>query len=152
MGRRLRLLDKTVGKFAELPIYCQLQKCSPGKGRQMRVGSLNMHGDFRFIRLLSSEHFTYMATRQLSGDDCQWPWAYFQVITLFHINFLKNGAWHGNSYYRLLIGNHTLAYDWCHFWWPWSTFEGHFSLRCHFQSTSISAILGMLSRRTVSQQ
>jgi len=26
------------------------------------------NGDFRFIRLLSSEHFTYMATRQLSGD------------------------------------------------------------------------------------
>ena len=24
-------------------------------------------GDFRFIRSLSSEHFTYMATRQLSG-------------------------------------------------------------------------------------
>ena len=26
------------------------------------------NGDFRFIRSLSSEHFTYMATRQLSGD------------------------------------------------------------------------------------
>ena len=29
----------------------------------------------------------------------------------------------------------TLAFDWCHFWWPWtfwSTFEGHFSLGCHF--------------------
>jgi len=24
--------------------------------------------DFRFIRSLSSEHFTYMATRQVSGD------------------------------------------------------------------------------------
>ena len=36
------------------------------------------------------------------------------------------------SYYRLLIGNHTLAFDWCHFWWPWGTFEGHFSLGCHF--------------------
>ena len=48
------------------------------------------------------------------------------------INFLKNGAWYDKSYYRLLIGNHTLAFDWCHFWWPWSTFEGHFSLGCHF--------------------
>ena len=27
---RLRLSDKTVRKFAELPIYCQRQKCSPG--------------------------------------------------------------------------------------------------------------------------
>ena len=26
------------------------------------------NGDFRFIRSLSSEHFTYMATTQLSGD------------------------------------------------------------------------------------
>jgi len=26
------------------------------------------NGDFRFIRSLSSEHFTYIATRQLSDD------------------------------------------------------------------------------------
>jgi len=64
--------------------------------------------------------------------DCQWPWAYFKVIGLFHIKFLKNGVWYGKSYYRKLIGNHTLAFDWCHFLWPWSTFEAHFSLGCHF--------------------
>ena len=29
-ARRLRLSDKTVRKLAELPIYCQRQKCSPG--------------------------------------------------------------------------------------------------------------------------
>jgi len=63
--------------------------------------------------------------------DCQWPWAYFKVIGLFHIKFLKNGVWYGKSYTTLLIGNHILAFDWCHFWWPWSTFEGHFSLGCH---------------------
>ena len=62
---------------------------------------------------------------------CQWPWAYFKVIGLFHIKFFKNGVWYGKRYYRLLIGNHTLAFDWCHFWWPWSTFV-HFSLGCHF--------------------
>jgi len=38
-----------------------------------REGALNEsgvveNGDFRFIRSLYSEHFTYMATRQLSGD------------------------------------------------------------------------------------
>jgi len=64
--------------------------------------------------------------------DCQWPWAYFKVTGLFHIKFLKNGVWYGKRYYRLLIGNHTLTFDWCHFCWPWSTFEGHFSLGCHF--------------------
>ena len=37
-----------------------------------------------------------------------------------------------NTVYRQLIGNHTLAFDWCHFWWPWSTFGGHFSPGCHF--------------------
>jgi len=61
MGWRLRLSDKPVRKFAELPIYCQRQKCSPGnvvsgsykvyadirggsleRGRQMRVGSFKM--------------------------------------------------------------------------------------------------------------
>ena len=31
MGWRLRLSDKTVRKFAELPIYCQRQKCTPEK-------------------------------------------------------------------------------------------------------------------------
>ena len=73
-----------------------------------------------------------------------WPHDSFQVIQLsmtlgifqghclFHIKFLKNGVWYGKSYYRLLIGNHTLAFDWCHLWWPWSRFEGHFSLGCHF--------------------
>jgi len=25
-----------------------------------------------------------------------------------------------------------MAFDWCHFWWPWSTFEGHFILGFHF--------------------
>jgi len=44
----------------------------------------------------------------------------------------QNGVWYDKSYDILLIGNHTLAFDWCHFWGPWSTFEGHFSLGCHF--------------------
>jgi len=85
MGWRLRLSDETVRKFAELPIYCQQQKCSPGNVvsgsiRFMQIfagfageGASNdsgvvENGDFRFIRSLSSEHFTYMATRHLSGD------------------------------------------------------------------------------------
>jgi len=79
------------------------------------------------------EHFTYMATRQLSGDTTinDLNWAYFKVIGLFHIKFVKNGVWYGKSYYRLLISNHTLAFNWCHIWWTWRTFEGHFSLGCH---------------------
>ena len=87
-GLHLWLSDKTVRKFTELPIYCQLQKCNPGNVvsgsiRLMQIfawGSLQTgrgasnesgvveNGDFRFIRSLSSEHLTYMVTRQLSGD------------------------------------------------------------------------------------
>jgi len=85
MGWRLRLSDKTVRKLAELPIYCQRQKRSPGnvvsgsvrfmqivawvrwRGASNETGVVE-NGDFRFIRSLSSEHFTYVATRQLSGD------------------------------------------------------------------------------------
>ena len=92
------------------------------------------NGDFRFFRSLSWKHFTYMDIRSTAFTwcDCWRPWKYFKVIKLFHIKFLINGALYGKSYYKVLIGNHTLAFDWCHFWWPWSTFEGHFSLSCHF--------------------
>jgi len=107
MGWRLRLSDKTVRKFAELPIYCQRQKCSPGNvvsggirfmqifagvcwrvQRASNESGVVENGDFRLIRSLSSEHFTYMATRQLSGDTT----VNDQVIGLFHIKFLKNGV------------------------------------------------------------
>jgi len=73
-----------------------------------------------------------------------WPHDSFQVIQLSMTLGIFQGQWTVShqisqkrcvirqSYYRLLIGNHTLAFDWCHFWWPWSTSEGHFSLGCHF--------------------
>jgi len=87
----------------------------------------------------SLHSFTFFRTFYIHGHttafrwyDCQWPWAYFKVTGLFHIEFLKNGVWYGKSYYRQLIGNCTLAFDWSYFRWPWSTFEGHFSLGCHF--------------------
>ena len=85
MGWRLRISNKTVRKRAELAIYCQRQKCSPGnvvsgsirfmqifagvrwRGASNESGIVD-NGDFRFIRSLSSEHFTHMAIRQLSGD------------------------------------------------------------------------------------
>jgi len=74
-----------------------------------------------------------MATRQLSGDTTvNDVWHFSRSLECFTSNFSKNGVWYFKSYYRQLIGNHTLAFDWCHFWWPWSTFEGHFSLGCHF--------------------
>jgi len=86
-----------------------------------------------FVHCLPNILHTWPHMTAFRWYDFQWPWAYFKVTGLFHIKFLKNGVWYGKSYYRLLIGNHTLAFDWCHFWWSWSTFEGHFSLGCHFR-------------------
>jgi len=150
MGWRLRLSDKTVRKLAELPIYCQRQKCSPGN---VVSGSIRFMQTFAGVRWrggvkwewsrlkwrFSLHSVTVFRTFCIHGHmtafrwyDCQWPWAYFKVIGLFHIKFLKNDVWYGESYYRLLIGNHTPAFVWCHFWWPWSMFEGHFSLGCYF--------------------
>ena len=67
-------------------------------------------------------------------------WRNFKVSGLFHVKFLVNGALYGKSYYRLLIGNHA-AFDWCHFWWPWRTFQ---CIRLSF--------FGRLPRRVVSKQ
>ena len=63
----------------------------------------------------------------------------FKVIGLFHIKFLKNGVWYGKSYYRQLIRNHTLAFDWCHFWcsfehsYIWRSFQPRLSFPRPFQ-------------------
>jgi len=43
--------------------------------------------------------------------DDQWSWRYFKVIGLFYIKFLVNNALSNKSYYRVLIGNHTLAFE-----------------------------------------
>ena len=58
-------------------------------GRQLKIGVVE-NGDFSFIHSLSSEHFTYMATRQLSCDATVGDLGrYFKVFRLFHIKFLK---------------------------------------------------------------
>jgi len=60
--------------------------------------------DFRFFRSLPSEHLTYMATRQLSGDTTVDDLV-IKVIRLFHIKFRVIRR----NYYRLLI--HTYVYS-----------------------------------------
>ena len=86
---------------------------------------------------LSLHSFTVFRTFYIHGHttafrwyNSQWPLAYFKVIGLFHIKFLKNGVWYGKSYYRQLIGYTsfrlvpllmTLKYIW-----------RSFSLGCHF--------------------
>jgi len=123
--------------------YCQRQKCSPGN---VVSGTIMFMQIFAGVRWrggvkwewgrrkwrFSVHSVTVFRTFYIHGHtaafrwyNCQWPLAYFKVIGLFRIKFLKNGVWYGKCYYRQPIGNHTLAFDWCHFWWPWSTFEGH---------------------------
>jgi len=75
------------------------------------------NGDFRFLRSLSSAHFTYMATRQLSCDATVNDLGDIsRSLDYFTSNFSKmvREKW-CKSYYRPLIGNHTLALDQCHF-------------------------------------
>jgi len=76
-----------------------------------------------------------------------WPHDSFQVIRLSMTLGIFQGhwtashqisqksVWYGKSYYRVQTTHrksYTIAFDWCHFWWHWSTFESYFSLGCHF--------------------
>jgi len=92
------------------------------------------NGDFRFFRSLSSEHFyihVYMTIRQplrnASVDDLG---DISRSLDCFTSNFSRTVCDTAKVTLQLLIGNHTLAFDWCHFWWPWIIFEGHFTLSC----------------------
>jgi len=138
--------EPTTKIWMKIDPYYQPQKCSPGilvsgeisfmqifAGVRWRGGVKWECGRWKWRFSLLS--FTVFRTFYIYGHtiafrwyDCQWPWAYFKVIGLFYIKFLKNGPSYGKSYYRLLIGNHTLAVDWCHLWWHWMIFEGQFTL------------------------
>ena len=62
--------DKNVAQgtlFLAVQDLCRYSRGFAGEGASNESGVVE-NGDFRFIRSLSSEHFTYMATRQLSGD------------------------------------------------------------------------------------
>jgi len=47
------------------------------------------NGHFRFIRSQSSEHFTYMVTRQLSGDSTVNDLGHSRSLDCFTSNFSK---------------------------------------------------------------
>ena len=100
----------SVRKFAELPIYCQRQKCSPGNVVSGSIRFMQIFAGVRWrggvkwewgrLKWRFSLHlFTVFRTFYIHGHttaftwcDCRWPWWYFKVIRLFHIKFLKNGA------------------------------------------------------------
>jgi len=53
--------------FWQYKVYADIRGGFAGEGVSNESGVVE-NGDFRFIRSLSSEHFTYMATPQLLGD------------------------------------------------------------------------------------
>ena len=54
------------------------------------------------------------------------------VVLMFFYCFYKWKKFFFVFFYLKINVFNIYAFDWCHFWWPWSTFEGHFSLGCHF--------------------
>jgi len=86
---------------------------------QMRV--LVENGDFHFFRSLCvypSEHFTYMATRQPLRDASVDDLGHIsRSLDCFTSNFSRTvcDTAKVTIKYKLLIGNHTLAFNWRHF-------------------------------------
>ena len=51
----------------------------------------------------------------------QWPWRTHNPVfkvTAFRRRISQNGVFYGQSFYRILIGNHTQSIEWYHFQWP----------------------------------
>jgi len=95
--------------FWQYKVYADIRGGSLGRGRQMRVWSLKMAIFASFVHCLPN----------ILGLHT-WPHDSLYVMRLsmtFHIKFLVNGALYGKSDYRVLglIGNHTPAFDCCHF-------------------------------------
>jgi len=87
MGWRRRLSDKTVRKFAELPIYCQRQKCSPGN---VVAGSIMFMQIFAGVRWKGASNESGVLEMAIFASFVHclpnilhtWPHDSFQVIRL----------------------------------------------------------------------
>jgi len=113
--------------FWQYMVYADTRGGSLGRGVKWECGSWKWRSSLLSFTVFRT-FYTHGQMTAFTWCDCRWPWRHFKVIRLFHIKFFKNGASYGKSYYRILIGNHTLAFDWCQFWWPWMIFEGYFTL------------------------
>jgi len=74
------------------------------------------NGNFRFFRSLSSDHITYMVTRQLSldatVDDLD---DISRSLDCFTSNFSKRCVIWQKLLYTTDKKSYTIAFDWCHF-------------------------------------
>ena len=112
MGWHLWLSDKTVRKFAELPIYCQRQECSQGNV---------VSASIRFMQIFAGVPW---------GGGIKWEWGgrkwrYFRffrwLYLMLHIQ--------GHNYYSVLCSP-LVALHWHRNRWPWISLNGHFALKC----------------------
>jgi len=81
----------------------------------MRVGSLKMAIIASFVHCLPN---ILHATQHLSGDTTVNDLGHIsRSLSCFTSNFSKTvcDMAKGTTVYRQIIGNHTLAFDWCHF-------------------------------------
>ena len=109
MGWRLRLPDKTVRKFAGLPIYCQRQKCSPGNV---------VSGSIRFMQLFAGVPW---------GGSIKWEWVVENDdFRFFRSLYLTNFHIQGHN----VLCSPLVALHWHRNKWPWMTLNGHFAFKC----------------------
>jgi len=135
MGWGLRLSDKTVGKFAELPICCQHQKCSPGN---VVSGSISFMQIFAGVRWrggikwewchwkwrFSLHSFALFRTFYIHGHatafrwyNCQWSWAYCTLFTA--VGGSQQGHYHPPRrvlfvcFFVCLSARYSLSYQKC---------------------------------------
>jgi len=111
MDWRLRLSDRTVRKFAELAIYCQRQKRSPGN---VVSGSIRLMQIFAGSSLESGRQMRVIFTlfvHCFPNILHTWPQDSFQVIRLSMTLGIFQGRW---------TVSHQISQ------------KGHFSLGCHF--------------------
>ena len=125
--------DKNVAQGTYSCSFWQYKVYADIRGRSLERGRWKWRFSLHSFTVFRTFYTHGQSTRQLSHDTTVNDLGRIsRSLDCFTSNFSKNGVWYGKSYYRLLIGSHTLAFDWCHFWWPWSTFGRHFSLGCHF--------------------
>jgi len=52
----------------------------------------------------------------------------FKVMPVFDAEYLRNSWRYSHSCYRGRTGNHTQAFQWYHFQWPWATLNPGFKV------------------------
>ena len=126
------ICGKTVQKFAELPIYSQQQKYSPGILVSSKVRSMWIFAGVREIGVSNESGVV------VNGDFC-----FFRSLYLLNLNI----QFQRHSHYIVLCSP-SLALHWHRNGWPSMTVNGHFALKSRSSSES-NGLAFWLSENTV---